>query len=93
MSESAVLALAVAGPIGPPPPAPDVPIPVPPPHQPPMPPPETSDAIKVIDVRGIDVQPCGGTHVVNTGEIARVVCEKIEKKGRQNRRIVLRFSS
>lgn len=56
-------------------------------------PPETSDAIKVIDVRGIDVQPCGGTHVVNTGEIARVVCEKIEKKGRQNRRIVLRFSS
>lgn len=56
-------------------------------------PPETSDAIKVIDVRGIDVQPCGGTHVANTGEIARVVCEKIEKKGRQNRRIVLRFSN
>jgi len=56
-------------------------------------PPETSDAIKVIDVRGIDVQPCGGAHVVNTGEIARGVCEKIEKKGRQNRRIVLRFSS
>lgn len=55
-------------------------------------PPETSDAIKVIDVRGIDVQPCGGTHVANTAEIPAVVCEKIEKKGKQNRRLILRFS-
>ncbi|MEM5345147.1 alanyl-tRNA editing protein [Paraburkholderia azotifigens] len=56
-------------------------------------PPETSDAIKVIHVNGVDVQPCGGTHVANTAEIPRVVCEKIEKKGRQNRRIVLRFDN
>lgn len=55
-------------------------------------PPETTDSIKVIHVDGVDVQPCGGTHVANTGEIPRVVCEKIEKKGRQNRRIVLRFA-
>jgi len=54
-------------------------------------PPQTSDAIKIIDVQGIDVQPCGGTHVAKTTEIGRVVCEKIEKKGRQNRRVVLRF--
>jgi Ser-tRNA(Ala) deacylase AlaX len=56
-------------------------------------PPETPDAIKVIEIESIDVQPCGGTHVANTGEIPRVVCEKIEKKGRQNRRIVLRFAA
>lgn len=54
-------------------------------------PPDTGDAIKMIEIEGVDVQPCGGTHVANTSEIRQVVCEKIEKKGRQNRRIVLRF--
>jgi len=37
----------------------------------------------------IDLQPCGGTHVVRTGEIGRVAIGRIEKKGRQNRRISL----
>jgi misacylated tRNA(Ala) deacylase len=35
----------------------------------------------------IDLQPCGGTHVARTGEIGRVEIGKIEKKGRQNRRV------
>ncbi len=37
----------------------------------------------------IDLQPCGGTHVARTGEIGRVSLGKIEKKGRQNRRVYL----
>ncbi|MDD9716441.1 alanyl-tRNA editing protein [Dinoroseobacter sp. PD6] len=37
----------------------------------------------------VDLQPCGGTHVARTGEIGRVVLGKIEKKGRQNRRVNL----
>ncbi len=37
----------------------------------------------------IDLQPCGGTHVARTGEIGRVTIGKIEKKGRQNRRVSL----
>ncbi len=37
----------------------------------------------------IDLQPCGGTHVARTGEIGRVAIGKIEKKGRQNRRVSL----
>tara|TARA_A100001011_G_scaffold386547_1_gene462610 strand:- start:101 stop:820 length:720 start_codon:yes stop_codon:yes gene_type:complete len=37
----------------------------------------------------IDLQPCGGTHVLNTSEIGRVRISKIEKKGRQNRRLHL----
>lgn len=36
-----------------------------------------------------DLQPCGGTHVANTVEIGRVRIGKIEKKGRQNRRVYL----
>jgi misacylated tRNA(Ala) deacylase len=37
----------------------------------------------------IDLQPCGGTHVARTGEIGRVTIGKIEKKGRQNRRVTI----
>jgi hypothetical protein len=39
--------------------------------------------------RGVDLQPCGGTHVRNTAEIGKVVVTKIENKGRQNRRIII----
>lgn len=37
----------------------------------------------------VDLQPCGGTHVQRTAEIGRVELGKIEKKGRQNRRVNL----
>jgi misacylated tRNA(Ala) deacylase len=39
----------------------------------------------------LDLQPCGGTHVARTGEIGRVTVGRIEKKGRQNRRVTLLF--
>ncbi len=37
----------------------------------------------------VDLQPCGGTHVARTAEIGPVSLGKIEKKGRQNRRVNL----
>jgi len=37
----------------------------------------------------VDLQPCGGTHVARTAEIGTVQIGKIEKKGRQNRRVYL----
>lgn len=40
----------------------------------------------------IDLQPCGGTHVRSTGEIGAILVKKIEKKGRQNRRVRIAFA-
>ncbi len=40
----------------------------------------------------IDIQPCGGTHVNSTSEIGPVIVSKIEKKGRQNRRVRISFA-
>jgi misacylated tRNA(Ala) deacylase len=40
----------------------------------------------------VDLQPCGGTHVRSTAEIGALLVSKIEKKGRQNRRIRLAFA-
>jgi misacylated tRNA(Ala) deacylase len=43
--------------------------------------------VRLLEVEGIDLQACGGTHVASTGEIGRVEIAKIENKGKQNRRI------
>jgi misacylated tRNA(Ala) deacylase len=40
----------------------------------------------------IDLQPCGGTHVRATGEIGALRLGKVEKKGRENRRVNLHFA-
>jgi misacylated tRNA(Ala) deacylase len=40
----------------------------------------------------VDLQPCGGTHVRRTGEIGPLRIGKIEKKGRENRRVHLHLS-
>ena len=42
---------------------------------------------------GVDLQPCGGTHVKNTGEIGPVRIVKVENKGKQNRRLVIQFAA
>lgn len=47
--------------------------------------------VRLIDVAGVDLQPCSGTHVARTGEIGPVVVRKIESKGRHNRRVTLVF--
>ncbi len=39
--------------------------------------------------RTVDLQPCGGTHVRSTAEIGPLRLGKIEKKGKQNRRVTL----
>jgi misacylated tRNA(Ala) deacylase len=56
-------------------------------------PPMGTGQVRLIDVDGIDLQPCGGTHVARTGEIGPVTVTKIEKKGKHNRRINLAFAT
>jgi misacylated tRNA(Ala) deacylase len=50
-------------------------------------PPTGMGKVRLMEVEGIDLQPCGGTHVARTGEIGRVRVGKIENKGKHNRRI------
>jgi misacylated tRNA(Ala) deacylase len=38
---------------------------------------------------GLDLQPCGGTHVRSTAEIGAVRVTQVEKKGKLNRRVRL----
>jgi misacylated tRNA(Ala) deacylase len=55
-------------------------------------PPRGQGRVRVMEVDGVDLQPCGGTHVANTAEIGRVVVTKIEKKSAKTRRVVLGFA-
>jgi misacylated tRNA(Ala) deacylase len=56
-------------------------------------PPRTGGRIRLVEIEGLDLQACGGTHVRSTGEIGRVRIAKIEKKGRLNRRVQVVFDA
>jgi misacylated tRNA(Ala) deacylase len=55
-------------------------------------PPVGTGRVRLIEIAGLDLQPCGGTHVRRTGEIGAVRVTQIEKKGKQNRRVRLAFA-
>jgi misacylated tRNA(Ala) deacylase len=52
-------------------------------------PPMGTGRVRLIEIAGLDLQPCGGTPVRATGEIGPVSVTGIEKKGKQNRRVRL----
>jgi misacylated tRNA(Ala) deacylase len=52
-------------------------------------PPLGTGRVRLVEIVGLDLQPCGGTHVRRTGEIGAVRVTQIEKKGKQNRRVRL----
>jgi len=52
-------------------------------------PPRGVGRIRLLDIAGVDLQPCGGTHVAATGEIGEVVVTKVESKGRRNKRVYI----
>lgn len=55
-------------------------------------PPMGQGRVRLIRIGDVDLQPCGGTHVRNTQEIGKLALGKIEKKGKQNRRVSLVFA-
>jgi misacylated tRNA(Ala) deacylase len=55
-------------------------------------PPSGAGRVRLIEIAGIDLQPCGGTHIRNSAEIGPVAVTKIENKGKQNRRVMLAFA-
>ncbi len=52
-------------------------------------PPRGAGRIRLVEFEGVDIQPCGGTHVANAREIGDIRIDSIKKKGRLNRRITL----
>jgi misacylated tRNA(Ala) deacylase len=48
--------------------------------------------VRLVHIGGVDLQPCGGTHVRNTSEIGAIHVSKIEKKSARTRRVVLEFA-
>ena len=49
--------------------------------------PESIKDIRIVEIVGVDIQACGGTHVKNTKEIGGIKIIKTENKGKNNRRI------
>ncbi|HEY5663726.1 MAG TPA: alanyl-tRNA editing protein [Ilumatobacter sp.] len=56
------------------------------------PPPTDDGRLRLIDIRGLDRQACGGTHLSNTAQSRRIAITKVENKGRHNRRVRFEFA-
>ena len=54
-------------------------------------PPRGVGRVRLLEIDGVDLQPCGGTHVANTREIGALRIAKIEKKSARSRRVVIEF--
>jgi misacylated tRNA(Ala) deacylase len=56
-------------------------------------PPRGVGRVRLLEIDGVDLQACGGTHVANTREIGALRVAKIEKKSARSRRVVLEFAA
>ncbi|MGI9202504.1 MAG: alanyl-tRNA editing protein [Woeseiaceae bacterium] len=50
-------------------------------------PPKGAGQVRLLEIEGVDLQPCGGTHLRNTSEVGNIKVGKVEKKGKRNRRV------
>ena len=52
-------------------------------------PPRGEGKVRLLEIPGIDLQACGGTHVRNTAEIGSVAVARIRSEGKRNKRVTL----
>ncbi len=50
-------------------------------------PPRGAGRVRLLKIPGIDLQPCGGTHVRNLGEIGPIRVLRIRNEGKRNKRV------
>ena len=50
-------------------------------------PPRGAGRVRLLKIPGIDLQPCGGTHVKNIGEIGAIRVVRIRSEGKRNKRV------
>jgi misacylated tRNA(Ala) deacylase len=55
-------------------------------------PPRGAGKVRLLEIPGVDLQACGGTHVANTREIGRLAVARIRSEGKRNRRVTLAFA-
>ena len=55
-------------------------------------PPRGEGRVRLLEIPGVDLQACGGTHVKNTAEIGRLSVARIRSEGKRNKRITLAFA-
>ena len=55
-------------------------------------PPRGAGRIRLLEIPGVDLQPCGGTHVASTSEIGPIAVTRVENKGRHNKRVYIAFA-
>src|SRR5919197_707128 len=55
-------------------------------------PPRGEGRVRLLEIPGIDLQACGGTHVANTAEIGRLKVVRIRSEGKRNKRVTLELA-
>ena len=55
-------------------------------------PPRGEGRVRLLEIPGIDLQACGGTHVANTAEIGLLKVIKIRSEGKRNKRVTLELA-
>jgi misacylated tRNA(Ala) deacylase len=55
-------------------------------------PPRGEGRVRLLDIPGIDLQACGGTHVANTAEIGALKVTRIRSEGKKNKRVTLELA-
>ncbi len=54
-------------------------------------PPRSAGRVRLLEIPGVDLQACGGTHVANTREIGPLAVQRIRSEGRKNKRVTIAF--